>query len=101
MAIMSEIEFTQFFMPNGRSKPTIITRPDAIGEHANCLIATGCRLEIEMLTTGQISMTVEKDNEDGEINLLAHKVCNNGPEVPENVDELLTDAIANLENDHG
>ena len=93
---MSEIEFTQFFMPDGRTKPTTITRPDAIGEYADRLIAAGCRLEIEMLTTGQISMTVEKDDEDGEIDLLAQKVCNNGPEVIENVDELWTDAdIAN------
>lgn len=70
----------------------IIDRPDDIGEKAKRLLDSGCRLEIEMLQTGEISMAVERDQEDGEIDLLAQKICSNGPALPAAVDELINEA---------
>lgn len=87
-----EIPFTQFLMPDGRQRPMIIDRPNDIGEKAKQLMDSGCRLEIEILMTGEISMTVERDQEDGEIDLLAQKICSNGPAVPVAIDELINEA---------
>ena len=87
-----EIRFTQFLMPDGRQRPMIIDRPDDVGEKAKQLLESGCRLEIEMLMTGEISITVERDQDDGEIDLLAQKICSNGPAVPVAVDELINSA---------
>lgn len=89
---MSEIHFTQFLMPDGRQKDVIIDRSEETAKRADRLVSSGCRLEIEMLSTGQISMTVERDTEDGEIDLLSQKICKNGPQVPIMVDELLETA---------
>ena len=93
-----EITFTQFFMPDGRQKPVIIDRPDDVGEKAKQLLDSGCRLEIEMLQTGEISMTVERDQDDGEIDLLAQKICNNGPAVLVAIDELINNASVSVED---
>ena len=87
-----EITFTQFLMPNGRQAPVIIDRPDDVGEKAKQLLDSGCRLEIEMLQTGEISMTVERDQDDGEIELLAQEICSNGPPVPIAIDKLISEA---------
>jgi len=91
-----EIPFTQFLMPDGRQRPMIIDRPDDVGEKAKQLLESGCRLEIEMLQTGQISMTVERDQSDGEIDLLAQEICSNGPSVPIAVDKLINEAATPL-----
>ena len=91
-----EIPFTQFLMPDGRQRSVKIDRPDDIGDKAKQLVASGCRLEIEMLQTGEISMTVERDGDDGEIDLLAQEVCTNGPPVPLAVDKLICEATTAL-----
>ena len=85
-----DIPFTQFLMPNGTKRKVIITRPNDIAVKAQRLLDAGCRLEIEMLQTGEISMTVERD---GEEQVLAHEICNNGPEVPIAVDKLISEAV--------
>lgn len=87
-----EIPFTQFLMPDGRTRPMIIDRPGDIGKKAKQLIDSGCRLEIEMLQTGEISMTVECDQADDEIKLLAQEVCSNGPAVLIAIDKLISEA---------
>lgn len=85
------IPFTQFLMPDGRQKEVSIDRPEAIGTLARGLIDHGCVFEIEMLSTGEISMEVMH----GE-NSIAAEICLNGPEVPKAVDRLVEQAILNL-----
>lgn len=46
--------------------------------------------------TGQVSMTVERDK-DGEVDVLAHEICANGPPVTDHVDKLITHAEAELQ----
>ena len=88
-----EIPFTQYLLPDGRKRSVRINRPDEIATKAQRLIDIGCRLEIEMLRTGEISMSVERepvgDDDDG---VLAMEVCNNGPEVPARVDKMISEA---------
>ena len=89
------IAFTQYLMPDGRTKPVMIDRPEDIGLKAQKLAEAGCRFEIEMLRTGEISMSVERepvnDDDDG---VLAMEVCANGPDVPVRVDKMITAALA-------
>lgn len=82
------IPFTQFLMPDGRRTHVEIDRPPEIEAKAHSLIQCGCRFEIEMLRTGQISMTVER----GEDETLAIEVCPNGPDVPVCVDRIVVNA---------
>ncbi len=89
------ISFTQFLMPDGRKRQTSIDRPPAIELLALSLSDAGHRFEIEMLTTGEVSMTVEADGEDGEDIVRSHKICANGPAVLEKIDAMVTEAHAN------
>lgn len=82
------IPFTQFLMPDGRRTSVEIDRPEEVESIAQRLILFGCRFEIEMLRTGEISMTVER----GEDETLAIEVCPNGPDVPVCVDRLVITA---------
>lgn len=86
-----EIAFTQFLMPNGRPKQVTINRPDAIATLAKGLIDQGCRFEIEMLPTGEISMECLKGKR-----ILAGELCPNGPQVPLSVDKIIQEAVVNL-----
>lgn len=85
------IPFTQFLMPDGRTKPVEIDRPEAIATLARGLIDQGCRFEIEVLGTGEISMEVVK----GE-SVLASELCENGPQVPAAVDRMIEHAVIAL-----
>ncbi len=84
-----EIEFTQYLMPDGKQKKITIDRPNAIAEKAKQLLEKNCRFEIEMLTTGHISMTIEQDGVRKEPAILAHEICSNGPEVITRVDKII------------
>lgn len=78
------IEFTQYLMPDGRQKKIRIDRPQAIETKAREIVARGFRFEAEMLTTGEISLTIS----DGECDLDI-EVIDNGPEIPCAVDRMV------------
>jgi hypothetical protein len=82
------IPFTQFLMPTGRPKRIEIDRPLATEILAAQLIADGYRFECEILSTGQVSLTCEDDDDE----TLAIEVCSNGPDVPLAVDRLVSAA---------
>ena len=54
------IQFTQFLRPDGRSKKIEIERSPEIEAVAAQLAAAGCRLEAEVLLTGECSFTCER-----------------------------------------
>lgn len=83
---MSEIPFTQYLLPDGRKRETGIDRPDEVAAKAQRIIDAGHRFEAEVLTTGDVSLTIHNiaDEED-----VAIKVVPNGPGVGEAVDELV------------
>jgi len=101
------IPFTQFFQPHGRKEVIQIDRPEPIETVAQMLIKAGYRFEIEVLTTGEVSMEILKDvlNPDA-MDSLAIKICPNGPTtgkpgeevlgVPETVDALIQEAFERL-----
>jgi hypothetical protein len=90
------IPFTQFLMPNGRQTPVEIDRPPEIEALAKRLLDAGCHFEIEMLTTGEVSMEVVWSQQEEPV---ASALCPNGPEVPVSVDQMIREAVKNLEPD--
>lgn len=87
------VPFTQFMRPSGRPANVIIDRPVEIAEKAQALIAKGYELQIEVLTTSQIHMTVSDTREEEDLYV---ELCSNGPEVLPTVDKLITDAYTGL-----
>ena len=86
---MSNIKFTQYLMPNGRTVEAKINRPDDISDKAKKIIKTGYRFEMEMLSDYQtVSLTIFnlKTEEDDAIELVQ-----NGSAVPIAVDKLINE----------
>lgn len=83
------IPFTQFVLPKGQRKQTTIERPPHIETMAFELIEAGFRFESEILRTGEIHMVCNHPNDEGDI---ATVLCDNGPDVLGQVDELVTNA---------
>lgn len=83
-----DVVFTQYLRPHGQQRQVWITMSPDIKALANILTSHGYVFEIEELTNGMVSMTVEhpKEQEDGP---LAHELCQNGPTVPLAVAKLI------------
>lgn len=90
---MTGIPFTQYLLPDGRTRPQWIDRPPEIETLAAKFIAAGGRYECEMLTTGEVSFTAVLDDDDPPI---AIEVCDNGVDVPAKVDQLVRHSVARL-----
>ncbi len=84
------IPFTEYMLPNGRTRQQIIDRPKEIEERAHRLIQAGVKFEIEVLTTGQISMETIYEPKDEPI---IGEICSNGPQVPICVDKLVNNTM--------
>lgn len=82
------IPFTQFLLPHGQKRRVTIDRPPQIEEMASQLILMGCKFEIEVLQTSEISM----ETMDSQGNAILGEVCQNGPAVGEAVDRMITAA---------
>ncbi|QIG73291.1 hypothetical protein EVC02_070 [Rhizobium phage RHph_N17] len=81
---MPNIYFTQYLRPNGRKEIVQIDRPDAVVKKADNISSHGFRFECEVLTTGDISLTISDEWGD-----YAFELCPNGPAVPTSVDKLI------------
>lgn len=92
------ILFTQFLLPDGHTREMWIRRPRAVELLARQLRDAGHRFEIETLTTGEISMTVEADGEDGAEIVRSHQICANGPPVLKSVDTMMAEAYLNWQS---
>ena len=95
----NDIEFTQFLMPDGRSKIVWIERPSNIVKKAAEIQAAGFCFETEMLSDYKmISLTISDADDD-----YAQKVVPNGPKVPEAIDIMISEfniASATLVKSH-
>ena len=90
------IMFTQYLRPDGRPRPCKVERPPQIEALAHELQAAGVKLEAEVLTTNEVSLTAEREGDDGELDVDGIEVVPNGPEVPGAVDRLITTAHGQL-----
>lgn len=92
---MSEtaISFTQYLLPDGRTKQVSVNRPADIAAMARELQLRGLKFDVEILTTGAVSMTVEDEATE---ETLAHEVVANGPGMGEAVDRLVRTAYESV-----
>ena len=85
------IPFTQYLMPYGERRPAFYDCAPELAQQAAALLNAGCTFEIELLTTGLVSMSVTQ----GEIQV-AHKLCDNGPGIEKHVEKMVADALVTL-----
>lgn len=81
----STIQFTQFMRPHGRPNPVSIEVDPLVAAKARTIVARGFAFECEVLTTGEVSLTIT-DPEEGDLDI---RVVTNGPGVREAVEDLV------------
>lgn len=87
---MFEIPFTQYLLPDGRKRPVKWECTSHEQEiKARALLDAKAYFECEMLQTGDVSLTCEIEDNEGETQTLAHEICANNPEVVEAVARLV------------
>jgi hypothetical protein len=64
------ITFTEFVLPHGDKRERTVMRPLEIGLAAAVIIDYGWELQVELLRTGQISMTITSEDADELIRVL-------------------------------
>lgn len=87
------MKFTQYMRPNGEPLAVSIDRGAEIEAAALQLSVAGVRFEAEVLMNDAVSLTAERDDADGEVDVLACEIVANGPGVPDAVDRLVRDAL--------
>ena len=94
---MKSISFMQYLKPDGRKRPILIERPDDIVEKSEAITDEGYRFETEILTTGEVSVTIFDPTEEVDV---AIEICRNGPGVGEAVDRMINEFTAELAAKH-
>jgi hypothetical protein len=87
------IPVVQFMLPHGRQVETGIYRPTEIADKADLLLENGYRFEAEVLTTGEVSLTLSDPGEETDIFI---EVVPNGPGVPVAFDRLVEQGMSLL-----
>lgn len=80
----------QFIMPHGKQKLTECPLPIKMKPLYDRMMGSGCRFEVEMLRTGEVSATItrlETDQRDGED--IDIRITANGPAVQDGMIEML------------
>lgn len=84
------IPFTQYLMPDGRKRPVKWEATSHEQEvKAQALLDAKAYFEVEQLQTGDVSLTCEIVDNQGETQTLAHEICANDPAVVEAVARLV------------
>lgn len=86
------IPFTEYRLPRGTRHHQEIERPDDVEVLAHRLILEGFEFTVELLNTGIVSMTCERDTPDGETEVIGHVLAPNNPLLEMKVDELVKGA---------
>lgn len=101
---MVSIPFTQYSQPDGEPMGNSIDMDPETSKRALWVINRGYRFTVEVLTTGEVSMTCETKSEPGpmkEREVVSVALCNNGPQVVEAVRDLVNRAWDALGGSHG
>lgn len=85
---MPAVKFTQYLMPDGRTREQTIDLPQAVYDKACLIYQAGFHLACEILSTGMISLTIEDRAHEFDV---ACVVCHNGPDVPITVQKMIMD----------
>jgi hypothetical protein len=80
----------QFLLPNGRQRPMTVELPAESKDDYTAMIESGCRFEAEILTIGEVSVTISDQTNDVDIDI---RVIPNGPAVPAALVEMLRSGL--------
>ena len=72
-----EMLFTQYLRPNGRKHLVSTDCPRGYEKIYDAATRDGVYFDIEVLSSGHVSMTAEKLDEEGEPNVLSIQLCKN------------------------
>lgn len=81
-----DVFLTQYLLPDGRKRETHITLPDEAERPYIEMLGYSCRLEAEILSTGEVSVTVFHVEEEIDLDI---EVVPNGPEVQDALMKML------------
>ena len=93
---MGTIPFTHYYLPNGRKETEYAPASEEIVALAVDLIAKGVHFDAEMLSTGMVSLTAEKDDEDDPVLAIKVFTQESAEQVTAKVEELVRDADLRL-----
>lgn len=84
------IRLTQYVLPDGRKQTVYAPVPEDVYKKAQAITELGHRFECEVLSTGDVSLTITGYDEDaGEYQDLAVKICPNGPGVQKTLNSMI------------
>lgn len=84
------VHFTEYVLPNGAQRLRNFDVPDILRPEVEDLIGEGCAFEMEVLRTGEVSLTIERaDEETGDHWVLAHELVEEESKVSTEVLESL------------
>ncbi len=87
---MGKVHFTQYLLPDGKTRKISIERPSDITKMANVLLANDIALDAEVLTTGEVSLSAHDPITE---KTLAIEIIKNNKEIVEAVDRLIRKAF--------
>ena len=90
------IPFTHYHLPNGRRTNEHAPASEEVVALALDLIARGVHFDAEMLSTGMVSLTAEKDDEDDPVLAIKVFTQTSAEQVMAKVEELVRDAELRL-----
>ena len=95
---MITIPFTQYHLPNGRASKELfyfqdgdLEKPEQINKKIQELLSNNVHFDAEILSTGVMSFTAERDDD-----LLSIQLSDKGPSVIKTIETLILDAHENL-----
>jgi len=94
----TEVDVIQFMRPSGRQNPTSTILPFDLQDEYDRMRLAGCRFEAEVLSTGEVSVTIFDTHEEIDI---AIAVLPNGPGVQPAMARMLAYNFAPTEQEKG
>ena len=86
------IPFTQYLQPNGAKRAVVVDADADTEAKAKILLDRGYHFDIEILTTGIVSLTCEDDDD-----VISIELCENGPGITEAIQKLVQGAYERTE----
>ena len=83
---VTQVEVTQYLLPDGRQRKNIVRLPEDVQDQYADMLQHGCRLEAEILSTGEVSLTVCDMEEEQDIDI---RIARNGPATTQALIEML------------
>lgn len=92
---MASIPFMQYIRPDGRQSPMLFDTddPEQLSGAAR-ILARGWRFEAEVLTTGDVSLTISNGDFD-----VACVISENGPEIDDRITQLIRAGVEILDGE--